>query len=101
MTAGPGSNSGPPDYIFVDKCYAFYHPAIFADSRVEKGISLMSFESSRAGSPLGWGPAQIQPALLKARLAAKASPGRRRTTQGRAQPVRTGRSPVRAGSPLG
>ena len=71
--------------------------------RRECSLSLMgkALVGPGAGSPLGWGPAQIQPALPEARKAARASPGQSRATQGRAQPLPTWRSPGRAGSPLG
>ena len=46
----------------------------------------------RAGSSLGWGPAQIQPALLKTRQAAGALQGLSKAMQGRVQPLLTGRS---------
>ena len=52
-------------------------------------------------SPLGLGPAQIQPARPRARQAAWASPGRSLSTQVRVLPPPTRRRPVLAGSPLG
>ena len=55
---------------------------------------------SRAGSPLGWGPAQGQPALPKARQAARVSQGRSLALQGEGA-ASPRRSPGWAGSPPG
>ena len=54
-----------------------------------------------AESPLGWGPAPVQPVRPKERNAVRALQGRSRAAQGRVQPLPTGRSPGRVGSPLG
>ena len=69
------------------------------DARV--GAAPSGRSPGRARSPLGWGPAPVQPARPKARQAAWAPPGRSRAAQERVQPLPTGRSLGQAGSPLG
>ena len=53
----------------------------------------------RIGSPLPWGPAQVQPTRPKAHNAVRASPEARR--EGGCSLSPSGRSPGRAGGPLG
>ena len=45
---------------------------------------------AKAKSPIGWGPAPVQPERLKERNAVRASQGRSGETQGREQPRPTG-----------
>ena len=96
--AKPGSGLNPTQ---VKSCPVQAAWASPGRSRATQGRGQPLQSTGRAGSLLGWGPAQIQPARPKARQAARASHGRSRATQGREQPLPTGRSPGRVGSPLG
>ena len=58
-------------------------------------------DDARIGSGAHSLGAHRQAVRLKSRQAARASPDKGRATQERAQPLPTGRSPCRAGSPLG
>ena len=96
--AKPGSGLNPTQ---VKSCPVQAAWASPGRSRATQGRAQPLQSTGRAGSLLGWGPAEIQPARPKARHAARALQGRIRATQGREQPVPTGRSPGRVGSPLG
>ena len=96
--AKPGSGLNPTQ---VKSCPVQAAWASPGRSRATQGRAQPLQSTGRAGSLLGWGPAQIQPARPKARQAARASHGRSRATQGREQPLPTGRSPGRVESPLG
>ena len=103
---GPGAHSGGvrPLFSLSSRRRARLHGRRLAETqRIRGGHSHVPPGRSpdRAGSPLGWGPAHIQPARPKARQAAWTSQGRGRATQERlscrAKPG-SGRQPTRVGS---
>ena len=103
---GPGAHSGGvrPRFSLRSQRRARLHGRRLAEiQRLRGGHSHVPLGRSpdRAGSPLGWGPAPVQPAQPKARQTAWALQGRGRAMQERAQPLPIGRSPDRAGSLLG